>query len=178
MNTRKIEGKIVFYYPHADLFDDVQHLSAYMCKNIVTKEGGDLSDNYAITDDEQPVFDVYLRETLPNVYEAVKPLTHGIDDAIVDSMTAESLAEMSGLELEDEGNYVVIITQDHEAYNPNDIKIADTALQSAIEQGVIAEYYARVLNKDLTEMSMNSAAAALTVLAKRLLPLRRRSRVY
>lgn len=178
MFTKKQQGKIIFYYAHADLFDDVQHLSAYMCKNIANKEGDDLSEKYAITDDEEPVFGVCLRETLPNVYEAVKPLTHGLEDAITDSMSGTDLATLTGETVTADETYAVIVTHDHMGYNPNDVKIADSALQTAIEQGVIAEYYARVMAADLTDMSLKMSAATLESLEKRLLPLRRRSVVH
>ena len=179
MYTKNVTGQIIFYYAHKDLFEDVQHESAYMCKNLVTKEGEDLSEQFAITDDEQPMFALCLREALPAIYDKVKVLTHGINDALYDIITGTNLKNLdpalSTLVVDSSGNYVVIRVNNYGAYNPNDLKLVDSALQSSIEQGCLAEYYTRVLNKDLTEISAGNFAAQVMALALRVVPLRKKS---
>lgn len=223
MFTKLISGEITFFYTHASLFDDVQHLSAFMCKNIVDKEGGDLSERFAITDDEKGMFDICLREALPSIYGTVKVLTHALSQAFddggslpvlavravaagttvpsdtyrlpVEGDTAEQIlaiapsgeavyvvgcaGETAGSDVtyysSEDTDVVIIHTVDHGAYNPNDIKLVDSALRSAIEQGVLAEYYTRVTEKTLTEMSAQQAAASLVSLSGRIIPLRKKT---
>ena len=179
MYTKAIEGKIVFYYPHGSLFEDVQHMSAYMCKNVVSKDGEDLSERYAITDDEADMFSICLRETVPEVYDAVKVLTHGIEDALYDDILGsefETLDPAFGeLDLVPTERYVVIITQDNAAYNPNEPKLADSAIQTALEQGALAEFYVRVAEKSLTEMSAAQFDLARSNVSRRIIGLRKKT---
>ena len=45
--------KIVFFYSRDTLFNDVSLMSNYMSKNLSTKDGNALTDDYAISDDER-----------------------------------------------------------------------------------------------------------------------------
>lgn len=225
MYTKSLSGEIIFFYPHASLFDDVKHQSAFMCKNIVSKDGEDLSERFMITDDEQDMFEVCLREALPDVYEVLKPLTHGIENAFdgnavylpvvkqenasagstipagwfleITGLTTEydyglDLAKGEVVKLSEQpvegvveigktyysipGTKVVVIrTVDHGAYNPNDITQVDATIQSAIEMGALGQFYSRVVNKGLTELSVAQFQANLADLLRRMKGLRRRS---
>jgi hypothetical protein len=64
------DGKITFSYNSDELFNDVGILSAYMTKNIITDKG-DALDEFAISDDEREVFEVCVKQTLPNIYETL-----------------------------------------------------------------------------------------------------------
>lgn len=225
MYTKSLQGEIIFYYPHADLFDDVKHQSAFMTKNIVSKEGEDLSERFMITDDEEGMFELCLRESLPDIYEQLKPLTHGIDhafdgdaehtpvvneespevgSAITGTLYANATEQTEtvalGLDLADgevvkteaaaatgyvlsgrtyysrPGTKVVIIrTVDHGAYNPNDITQVDSTLRSAIGSGVLSQFYTRVVNKDLTQVSEAQFQAQIVSLLRRMKGLRRKT---
>jgi len=179
MYTLLHTGEIIFYYDHKDLFDDVKHESAFMCKNIVSKDGDPLSERFAITDDEEAIFGLTLREVLPVIYETVRPLTHGIESAINDGMTGANLKLIDGLStlsgINDSDKYVVIRLQNNGAYNPNMLKIVDASIQTAIEQGALSEFYARVVHKDLTEMSAAFFSAQVTSLTRRLVELRKKT---
>ena len=184
MYTKLFEGQIIFYFAHKDLFEDVQHQSAYMCKNISTKDGEDLSERYAITDDEQPMFALCLRETLPSVYDKMKVITHGIDGAFTESMTGTAFKalftdattqQINALGVTDSENYVVIRVNDNEAYNPNDLAQTDSALRSSIESGSLAEFYTRVMHADLTQVSSSVFAGQLVTLSRWVIPLRKKS---
>ncbi len=171
-----ITGQIVFYYPHTALFDDVQHQSAFMCKNIVSKEGEDLSERYAITGDEKGMFDICLREAMPDIYDAIKGITYGIENAIDESMTGAALKQIaSSLSVDDNALFVVICVQDNGAYNPNDPRISDNALQSAIEAGVLSEFYSRVTHPDLTKLSATEFVSSVKNVVDRTMPLRKKS---
>ena len=218
----KIKDQIIFYYTFADLFEDVQHLSAYMCKNAVSKDGADLSERYAITDDEEGMFRICLREALPLVQEKMMALTHGLENAFESSLPALAIRTVAGgdavpantyREVKDydattpilaitpdksvveivpcageiastdytyyynngSADFVVIHTVDHKAYNPNDPSLADAALQTAIEQGAISEFYTRVTEQGLTKLSQELFTSSLISLEKNLFRLKRKS---
>lgn len=178
MYTLLHTGEIIYYFDHKDLFDDVKHESAFMCKNIVSKDGDPLSERFAITDDEEQIFDLTLREILPVIYEAVRPLTHGIENAINDGMAGSEIKNidgLSGLNVNDSDKYVVIRLQNNGAYNPNMLKIVDSSLQTAIEQGALSEFYARVVHRDLTEMSAAFFSSQVTSLTRRIVELRKKT---
>ena len=205
MNT-KITGEIIFYYTHPMLFDGVQHQSAYMCKNITTKEGEDISERYAITDDEEPMFHLCLADVVPDIYEALKCITYGINPAFYEAMSGTDFQALIHPENPDDSDdsdetdetdeteetneteetqeeepvtdtntYVVFRVQDNGAYNPNAVNQVDAAILSAIEGGVLSNFYLRVTHPDLTKMSASMYTAQMQVLAKRIIPLRRKS---
>lgn len=181
MYTKLVDGLIIFYYDRAKLFDDVQHLSAFMCKNIASKDGEDLSERYAITDDEKGMFDICLRETLPAVYEALRILTYGIPAAFTDSMTGTQIkAAYSVLAnvttIVDADAYVVLRVNNHEAYNPNDVALVDSALLSALEQGAVMQFYSRVLQNELTQLSAGQFQGQMENVARRIVPLQKKSK--
>lgn len=182
MYTRKLKGQIIFYFLHSVLFDEVQHQSAFMCKNVTSKEGEDLSERYAITDDEKPMFELCLADTLPDIYDVVRPITHGIDGAWYDNITGAAIKNfdttaLADLDVESDSQYVVVRVQDNEAYNPNTVHVVDSALRSTIESGVLAKFYLRVTHPELTKLSSAMYAGQSGSLASRIIPLRKKSKI-
>ena len=179
MYTKLVPGQIIFYFPHKLLFENVQHQSAFMCKNIVSKEGEDLSERYAITDDEAGMFAVCLAETLPDVYDIIKPLTHNIEDAFHANITGVEIKAISealvGLDVVDTERYVVIRIIDNAAYNPNTVMLVDAALRSTVEQGVLSNFYLRVTHPELTKLSATMFAGQTNSLSHRIMPLRKKT---
>lgn len=180
MYTKLVPGQIIFYYAHKDLFENVQHQSAFMCKNIASKEGEDLSERFAITDDEAPTFALCLAETMPDVYDTMKPLTSGISDAWFDAITGQGIIQLdfdhlAQLDVETDGKYALVRIQDNGAYNPNTVKVVDSALRSTIEQGVLANFYMRVTHPEITKMSATMFAGQNSALKERILPLRKKT---
>ena len=179
MYTKSLEGQIIFYYPHSTLFDEVQHQSAFMCKNIVAKEGEDLSERFAITDDEEPMFALCLDETIPGIYDTIKVLTHGIEDAIHSTITGAGIkafgAALASLDVDDDANYVAIRIVDNEAYNPNTVKLVDSALRTSIESGVLSSFYTRVTHPEITKLSATMFMGQIQALAMRIIPLRKKT---
>lgn len=181
MYTKLVPGQIIFYFPHKLLFENVQHQSAFMCKNIVSKEGEDLSERFAITDDEKPMFELCVDETMSDVFDVMKPLTSGIADAWYAAVTGAGfiqldtrLVELTGIENTEK--YVVIRINDHEAYNPNTVKLVDSALRSSIEQGALSTFYTRVTHPDITKLAASMFLGQLQALGQRILPLRKKTR--
>ena len=181
MYTKLVPGQIIFYFPHKLLFENVQHQSAFMCKNIVSKDGEDLSERFAITDDEKLMFELCVDETMPGVFDVMKPLTSGIADAWYGAITGADFIQLNTklvdlTEIENAEKYVVLRINDHEAYNPNTVKLVDSALRSSVEQGVLANFYMRVTHPELTKMAATMFAGQLQALSQRILPLRKKSR--
>ena len=184
MKTKLYEGQIIFYYAHDDIFHDVRHQSAFLCKNITSKEGGDISEAFLITEDETDTVALCLREQLPAVFEVARGLTYGIPDATQGQMTGAAFKllfpdatqeEIAALGVDDAKNYVVIRLMDNGAYNPNDPALVDSAFLSAIEQGVLAEYYAKVTHPVVTKVCAEQFGRQLAALSQRLLGLRKKS---
>ena len=71
-------AKIVFLYNRDTLFNDVSLMSNYMAKNLATKDGNALTDEYAISDDEKDLVNVSIRATLPDIYEAMTKITTAV----------------------------------------------------------------------------------------------------
>lgn len=169
------EDQIVFYFLHKTLFENVQHQSAFMCKNIASKEGEDLSERFAITDDEEPMFKLCLAESVPNIYDTMKPLAYQISDAFTEEMSDTNLTSLIGTH-DGTGPWVVIRIMDNGAYNPNTVNLVDLALRSSIEQGVLAEFYTRVTHPDLTKLAASMSLGQLQALGQRILQLRKKTR--
>lgn len=170
------EDQIVFYFLHKTLFENVQHQSAFMCKNIVSKDGEDLSERFSITDDEEPMFKLCLAESIPNIYDTIKPLTYNISDAFTKEMSDNDLTDLIGSHSSDgAGPWVVFRIMDNGAYNPNTLELVDSALRSSIEQGVLAEFYTRVTHSDLTKLSATMFTGQLRALGQRILALRKKT---
>ena len=180
MYTKLVPGQIIFYFPHKLLFENVQHQSAFMCKNIVSKEGEDLSERFAITDDEKPMFELCVDESMPDVYDVMKVLTHGISDALHNAITGENFiqlsTELAALKgIDNTEKYVVLRINDHEAYNPNTVKLVDSAIRSSIEQGVLSNFYLRVTHPELTKLAGSMFVGQTQALANRIIPLRKKT---
>lgn len=182
MTTNIVDGQLIFYYPHKLLFENVQHQSAFMCKNIVSKDGEDLSERFSITDDEQPMFKLCLAETAPDIYDVLKPIVYGFEfEAYYPSITGQEmiteidplLQTLPGLELN--SDYIVFIVQNNQAYNPNTVKVVDSALRSSIEQGVLSNFYTRVTHPELTKLSATMYVGQLQALTQRIVPLRKKT---
>lgn len=181
MYTKLLPGQIIFYYPYSELFDEIQHQSAFMCKNVVSKEGEDLSERFAITDDEAGMFQICLFETMPDVYDTMKTLTHGISGAVFDGITGADLKlldyeHLAPLDVENKAKYAVIRIVDHAAYNPNTVTLVDSTLRSTIEMGVLASFYMRVTHPDITKMAASMFTGQNQALANRIVPLKKKTR--
>ena len=66
-------AKIKFLYNRDVLFNEVSLMSNYMSKNLSTKDGNALTDDFAISDDEKDLVTVCVRATLPDIYESPSP---------------------------------------------------------------------------------------------------------
>ena len=76
---------IKFYYNRDTLFNDVSLMSNFMAKNLATKEGNSLTDDFAISDDERDLFGVCVQQTLPDIYESMAKITNGVNNAFEDA---------------------------------------------------------------------------------------------
>ena len=112
--TTTEKAKIRFYYNRDTLFNDVSLMSNFMAKNLATKEGNSLTDDYALSDDERDLFAVCVRACLPDIYEAMLKITNAIDSAFDDEVTE------AGPDPE-AGTYVEFTLQDNEAYKKENL---------------------------------------------------------
>ena len=173
-------AKLVFFYNRDTLFNDVSLMSNYMSKNLATKEGNSLTDEYAISDDEKDIVDVSIRSTLPDIYESMTKITSGVVPAFEDDKNVGSSAVI-GKDIENHdvtqsaGHYVEFYLLDNAAYNANIITLVDASLYNALKQGVLKEFYTTVLQPEFFKICSERFMAELFKLEKRLFQLKKKS---
>ena len=166
--TTTEKAKLLFYYNRETLFNDVSLMSNFMAKNLATKDGNSLTDEYALSDDERDLFGVCVRACLPDIYEAMLKITNAIDTAFDDEV------EESGPTPE-AGTYVEITLRDNEAYNDNVLTIVDASIYNAIKYGVLKEFYSTVIQADFFKVCTDRFVSELFKLKQRLFQLKKKS---
>ena len=171
--------KIVFFYNRDTLFNDVSLMTNYMAKNLSTKDGNALTDDFAISDDERDLVNVSVRSALPDIYEAMTKITNSVIPAFDDSVT-----ETAGVKGKDisgnnvnitSGDYVEFQLLDNDAYNANVISIVDASLYNCIKYGTLKEIYSTIVNPDFFKISAERFVAELFKLKQRLFQLKKKS---
>lgn len=151
----KIEtGNIVFSYDSKEMFNEVGLLSAYMAKSWAGT--GNSVDEFSITEDEEDVYNVCVKQALPAIHEVLVKLTSDINNAF------------------DNGNIIKFSLNDNGAYNENTLGIIDATLRDCIKFGVLAEFYSLCLNADLQLIAKDKFNANLFQLKQRLFQLKRK----
>ena len=94
MYRKDSETKTVrFFYNREQLFNDVSLMSNFMAKNLATKDGNSLTDEFAISDDEKDLFGVCVQQSLPDIYEAMTKITSGVSSAFEDDYLDDSIVK-------------------------------------------------------------------------------------
>jgi hypothetical protein len=156
-------GKIKFYYKRDVLFNEISLMSNYMAKNLSSKDGNSLTDEYAISDDERDLVDVCIRAALPDIYEAMTKITNAVTNAFDDDAVVS-------------GEHCVVFTlQDNDAYNSNVLTLVDASLNNCIKQGTLKEIYSTIVNPDFFKISAERFVAELFKLKQRLFQLKKKS---
>jgi hypothetical protein len=151
------DGKIAFSYNSDELFNDVSLVSAYMTKNIITDSGTAL-DEFAISEDERDVFDVCVKQTLPNIYETLMKMSSGIEDAF-----------------KYENGVIEFNIVDNSAYNRNVLKLVESTLLECMKYGALTEFYSMNMNATLQQASQRKFADNLLLLNQRLFQLKKKT---
>lgn len=180
-------AKILFIYDRSILFNDVSLMSNYMAKNLATKDGNSLTDEYAISGDEQDIVDVSIRSSLPDIYEALTKITTAVIPAFDDCVTIDSGGagtppkktigkDISNADVKvPYGDYVELYILDNNAYNANVITMVDASLYNALKYGVLKEVYSSLVNTDLYNLCNARFIAELLKLKQRLFQLKKKS---
>lgn len=171
MFGNKETGKLTFYYDSDGLFNDVSLMSAYMTKNLVN-EGGSLMDEFNISDDERDIYNVCVRQTLPNIYETMMKITSGVSGAFEDEAEAkagDALGRTVG------NKYIEFTIVDNAEYNDNVKNLVDATLLNCLKYGILAEFYSICVNMDLHRIVQDKFIANLFQLKKRLFQLKKKS---
>jgi hypothetical protein len=171
MFGNKATGSITFYYDSDKLFNDVSLMSAYMTKNL-RSETGSMMDEFNISDDEMDIYKVCVRQTLPNIYEAMMKITSGVANAFDDDVTV-SAKEQSGLKRE-AGNYIEFTLQDNDSYNENILNLIDATVLNCLKHGILAEFYSICVNADLYRVAQDKFTTSLFQLKQRLFQLKKK----
>ena len=152
----KENGAIKFIYKADDLFNDVGLISAFMAKNL-QNEKGSLLDEFAITSDERELFDMCVKQALPNIFDEMLKMSSCV----------------TGME-EKDGN-IILSFWDNNSYNDNALTIVDMTIYDCLKYGVLAEFYSICVHTDLLTIAQSKYAEMLRLLNKRLVPLKMRS---
>lgn len=192
------DKKILFYYDRQKLFNEVSLISNFMAKNLSTKEGQSLTDDYAMSDDEKSLFDVCVRAAIPDIYESMSKITHGIADAFEEEVSEAGYTESGGVitmnvptagqrasaQYDSEGStitkalpagtYVELLMQDNEAYNDNMLNLVDSTILNSLKQGILKEFYSVIVQPDLYKISAEKFVAELFKLKQRLFQLKKK----
>ena len=154
---------IEFKYKRDVLFNDVSLMSNYMSKNLSTKDGNSLTDDYAISDDEQDLVYMCIRATLPDIYEAMVKITKAVSSAFEDDKV------ISG------EHYVSFTIQDNGQYNANVLTMVDASLYNSLKYGTLKEVYSTVVQPEFFNTCANRFVAELYKLKQRLFQLKKKS---
>lgn len=171
MVGNKTDGIIAFSYNSDKLFNDVSLMSAYMTKNLKT-EVGSVMDEFNISDDERDIYDVCVRQALPNIYETMMKITSGVDNAFSDEIELTT-DEMDGLKRA-KGKYIEFNIQNNDAYNSNVLNLVDATLLNCLKYGILAEFYSICVNVDLHRIAQDKFTTSLFQLKQRLFQLKKK----
>lgn len=171
MVGNKTDGIIAFSYNSDKLFNDVSLMSAYMTKNLKT-EVGYVMDEFNISDDERDIYDVCVRQALPNIYETMMKITSGVDNAFSDEIELTT-DETDGLKRA-KGKYIEFNIQNNDAYNSNVLNLVDATLLNCLKYGILAEFYSICVNVDLHRIAQDKFTTSLFQLKQRLFQLKKK----
>lgn len=179
--------KIVFIYNRDTLFNDVSLMSNYMAKNLATKDGNSLTDEFAISDDESDLVEVSIRATLPDIYEAMTKITTAVVPAFEDDENINSGGSGTPLQVTigkdiagndvkvPYGHYVEFYILDNDAYNANVLTMVDASLYNCLKHGVLKEFYSTVVQADFFKICADRFVGELFKLKQRLFQLKKKS---
>lgn len=164
VNRDTTNHKIKFYYKRDVLFNEISLMSNYMAKNINTKDGNSLTDDYAISDDDKDLADVCIRATLPDIYEAMTKITYSVTNAFDDDETVGS-----------DEHCVVFTLMDNEAFNANVLTMVDASLNNCIKYGTLREIYSTITQPEFYNVCTTRFIGELYKLKQRLFQLKKKS---
>ena len=167
-------AKIKFFYNRETIFNDVSLMSNYMAKNMSSKEGNSLTDDYAISDDEKDLVQVSIRATLPDIYESMAKITNAISSAFDDSVAEAAGTDQKGNSY-DAGDYVEFILQDNGQYNENVLTMVDSSIYNCIKHGTLREVYSTITNPEFYNTCTSRFLGELFKLKQRLFQLKKKS---
>jgi len=181
------KNKILFYYNRDTLFNDVSLMSNYMAKNLSTKDGNALTDDYAISDDERDLVQVAIRATLPDIYESMAKITNAVIPAFDDDVqeygpdATTGQRKTTGEDIQENeitipaGHYVEFTLLDNGAYNANVLTMVDASLYNCVKHGTLKEIYSTIVNPDFFKLCADRFVAELFKLKQRLFQLKKKS---
>lgn len=166
----RTSGEITFYYNKEKLFDDVGLISAHMAKSV--SSDGAAIDEYSITTDERELFDICVKQTMPNIYEVLMKLSSGVSDAFNDNVEVKK-EELKDLERK-VGTYIEFTINDNTSYNSNVLNMVDTTIDTCLKYGILMEYYATCINAGLQKAAQDKFVVSLEQLKQRVFQLKKK----
>lgn len=156
MAVTKTEEIITFTYQMNDLFDLTSRRTSIMTKNMFTKDGGSLAEEYAMSDDERSTFESYFDKAIVDVYAALLKLSSGVADAYVKNETS-----------------LIIKIKNYKAFNPNVLPIVEISIKDTIVSACVREWFNIVSHTELLKQSTLDYTQYEALMRKRLVQLKK-----
>lgn len=172
MSYTKTTGIIKFSYDRGTLFNDISLMSNYMCKNMTSKDGNSLTDDFAISDDETDLVNVCIRNVLPDIYESLIKITTAVVPAFDDD---ESVTTGAGTANETTTHYVWFKIQDNDNYNNNVLSMVDASLYNCLKIGTLKCIYSKLVQPELFNVCSARFLSEIFKLKQRLFQLKKKS---
>lgn len=152
-----LPGVIVFSYETTSLFNNVSLQSTYMTKELMGKDGRNIGEQYAMSEDEIDAFNVSLDIIMSDIFEIFLKLTNGITDAYVIDATTVSIS-----------------IQDHTSYNDNVLKLVDMAIKECVQSGCLKGWFETCSQMELFKIAVDRYFMAQEILKRRLFQLKKK----
>lgn len=153
----EINKTITFTFSVQKIFNNVSLRSHYRAKNLQTESGDSLIDIYALSEDEKDVFNISLEDISAELYGILLKMMSEINDASVIS-----------------GEDVIFKVKDNQAYNPNSVILVDKALQKALIDGVLYQWFDAVAQDNFADKFKNDYEEDKRNLKERLFQLKKK----
>lgn len=137
-----------------DLLSDVGRLSAYMSKNIKI-DGGSGLDEFCITEDEEDIFDMCVKQTMPYIYDTMSKISttaYSVSDSNI-TFTIES-------DKDDKGNIQTLV---------------EDTIKECLRFGVLAKFYTACTHIELQNAAQREFSYNLELLQQRLFQLKKKT---
>ena len=150
------KGTITFSYEADSLFNDVGLISAFMTKDLVN-ENGSVMDNFIITEDERDLFDLCVKQIIPNIFDEMLKMSTCV------------------LGYSNENGTISFSVKDNNAYNENVLPLVDSTIYDCLKYGVLSEFYSICTHAQLFGIVKGKYEEMLHLLNQRLYQLKKRS---
>ena len=156
MAYTKTSQQVVFTYTENQLFDKASLASTFMTKDIKTKEGVSLAEEFSLSEDERVIFVEHLGKVVSKIHEL---LQRHLGAELV------SLSLISSL---------VITIKDNANYTDSNLVLLDSSLEETIAEGCLMEWFKTCSQVELFKLAVDKYVEYVESLRDRLFLLKKK----